>query len=361
MSDYARLARVSSDCKPRPKGGVLHVCRACGGVQKPATVAFLAEIAEIYGGYDVYYQGGGAEQISLDARDGTLKRRSDLIVDRLFAASPVALPAAALDFGCGNGVMLRAIARREPGWILDGLDLDDRYRSELAGIPGFRRLVIAGEEDGSRGDYDLITMIHALEHLTDPLASLKEIAGRLKPGGLLFIQSPNLKANPFDLLIADHATHFTPEGVSHLLRRAGFRVELLATDWVAKELSVVAIRDGSDIQSVDAAPHEDSGVVQSIGWIEGVSRRAVDLAAKGPLAVFGTSIAATWLTATIGADKVSFYVDEDSSRQGRKHFGKPIIAPGDVPQGMPVFICLSPALADSVARRMRAAGLNCII
>jgi SAM-dependent methyltransferase len=358
---YDRLARVSSDCKPRPAGGELYVCRICGGVQKPATPAFLAEIGEIYGGYDVYYQGGGAEQISLDRRDGTLKRRSDLIVERLFAAASLTTPGAALDFGCGNGVMLRAIEHHEPGWVLDGLDLDDRYRSQLSNIEGFRQLVIAGRNDDATETYDLVTMIHALEHLTDPLHSLQEIARRLKPAGLLFIESPNLADNPFDLLIADHATHFTPKSIGHLLRRAGFVVKLIATDWVAKELSVIAAKNPSHVSTAADPQREENDVAGALAWLDGIARRAKDHAAKSPIAVFGTSIAATWLTATIGVENVAFYVDEDSSRQGRSHFGKRIVAPGDVPHGMPVFICLSPALAANVAQRMSAVGLTCIV
>lgn len=331
-------------------------------MQKPATPAFLAEIGEIYDGYDVYYQGGGAEQISLDRRDGTLKRRSDLIVERLFAAASLKLPGSALDFGCGNGVMLQAIARREPGWILDGLDLDGRYQTELSAIPGFRQLVIAGRDTAvADATYDLVTMIHALEHLTDPLQSLRDIARRLKPDGLLFIESPNLADNPFDLLIADHATHFTPRSVTHLLSRAGFKVKLLATDWVAKELSVIAVKDPSQPAAVAAPQYEANGVDQALAWLDGIARRAMEQAAKGPIAVFGTSIAATWLTATIGVENVALYVDEDPSRQGRSHFGKPIVAPDGVPRGMSVFISLSPALAANVADRMRAAGLTCIV
>lgn len=358
---YARLARVSSDCKARLPGGELHVCTCCGGVQKPATPAFLAEINEIYGAYDVYYQGGGAEQVSLDTRDGTLKRRSDLIAERLFESSSVMPKGAALDFGCGNGVMLRAIACREAGWVLDGLDLDDRYQPQLADIPGFRKLVIARQDNDTGSRYDLITMIHALEHLTDPLQKLKDIASRLAPQGVLFIESPNLAANPFDLLIADHATHFTPRGIQYLLQRAGFEVKSIATDWVSKELSVIATVGASrDLPPVEP-PYEDNGVEQAIGWIESIAERATALAAKGPLAIFGTSIAATWLTATISSGNVSFYVDEDSSRQGRLHFGKPIVAPADVPRNVPVFICLSPGLAAAVAARMTSAGLTCVV
>jgi hypothetical protein len=125
-------------------------------------------------------------------------------------------------------------------------------------------------------------------------------------------------------------------------------------------LSVVASPRGANLFQIDQPP-EESNVEQAIGWIESMEQRARQMATKGPITVFGTSIAATWLTATIGADNVLSYVDEDVARHGNRHLGKPVIAPRDVPRGTPVFICLSPGLAQAVAKRMNAAGLNCVI
>jgi SAM-dependent methyltransferase len=360
IGTYARLARVSSDCKPVAPGGELSICQSCGGVQKRATSAFLAEIDQIYRDYDVYYQGGGAEQIALDTRNNSLKRRSDLIVERLFEVAELKSNGAALDFGCGNGVMLAAISRHTADWTLDGLDLDNRYEAKLKEILRFGNLVLADEARTSNTQYDLITMVHALEHMTDPLQSLKDIRHRLAPGGLLFIESPNLAANPFDLLIADHVSHFTPSTIEVLLHRAGFGIRSIATDWISKELSVVAV-DQKASKLPDLPDPEKLNVEQSLAWIESVAARARTLATHGPIAVFGTSIAATWLIATIGAESVSCFVDEDTARQGNRHFGKPILAPTEVPRGTSVFICLSPGLAEAVAKRMTAAGLTCVV
>jgi SAM-dependent methyltransferase len=352
---FARLARVTSDCKPFPNGGALAVCGACGAVQKPATPAFLSDIAKIYGAYDVYYQGGGAEQMSFDAGHGVLKRRSDLIVERLAYEGWLKDKGVVLDFGCGNGAMLAAIARKAPGWILEGTELDERWKKELSAIHGFEHLYVAGGEAVPNSRYDLITMIHALEHLTDPMSVLCELTLKLKPGGVLFIQSPNLAANPFDLLIADHATHFTPASMRRLLARAGFGVRALNTNWVSKELSVIASAAAEPLQVHEA---DDAGVDRAIAWVDGVSERASRQAAKGPIAVFGTSIAATWLTAELGSENISMYVDEDPARQGRDHFGRPIVAPAGVAREVTVFVCLAPGLAETVAERLSAQGLH---
>jgi len=48
--------------------------------------------------------------------------------------------------------------------------------------------------------------------------------------------------------------------------------------------------------------------------------------------IFGTSVAAMWLFGQLG-DAVSFFVDEDTSRQGTELYGKPVFHPKDVRQG----------------------------
>ncbi len=43
-----------------------------------------------------------------------------------------------------------------------------------------------------------------------------------------------------------------------------------------------------------------------------------------PLAIFGSSIASTWMAIEIG-DSISFFIDEDINRIGRSHLDLPII------------------------------------
>lgn len=351
---YGDLPRVTSDCKPFPPGGELRVCEACGMVSKPVTNAFLSDIGAIYSAYDVYYQGGGVEQIVFDSASGGQMRRSELICRRLSETGRLLGPRRAIDLGCGNGGFLRALSNAFERWELFGLELDGRSRELMRAIPGFVDL-IEGDVETLSGTFDFISMIHALEHFTDPRATLERLRRHLTPGGMIFIEIPNVQENPFDLLIADHVSHFTPYTLEAMLLKAGFAPVVFATDWVKKEMSVLAVAVEAP-PAARFAPPPASLVDDHIAWLAETLRRARDAAAEGEsFGMFGTSIASTWLSGGLG-DKVRFYVDEDPSRQGREFFGKPIIAPRQIPDGSTVFVALAPAIASVVGDRVAQAS-----
>lgn len=355
---YQRLPRVSSDCKPVPPGGTVASCETCGSVQKPVTDAFLADIGRIYADYDVYYQGGGMEQVVFDSASGGPVRRSDLLADRLLASGRLAANGRTIDIGCGNGVFLRALSARLDGWRFEGLELDRRHETALATIPRFDQLVVGAPETLS-GRYDLISMIHALEHFTDPYATLVALRNRLSDDGQLFIEIPNVAENPFDLLIADHVTHATPWSLEALLARAGYETVSLSTDWVKKELSVIARPARETVTPRQPAP-ERNLAARHIRWLEATLDRARAAATATPFGLFGTSIAATWLTGDLG-QRIAFYVDEDPSRVGQTFLGKPVIAPSAIPRDATVFIGLAPVIAAVIAGKVTAAGGEAVV
>jgi len=248
VPSYAAMPRVSSDCRPVQPGGALYVCTACGVAQKPATPEFLADIAAIYAAYDVYYQGGGADQIVFDVEAGTGVRRSVLLSRRLAATGLLPESGSVIDIGCGNGAFLRALGSVMPGCELYGLELDERNLVAMREIPRFAGLKV-GDVTKLDGEYALITMVHVLEHLTDPFATLAALRRNLGAEGLLFIEVPNVAENPFDLVVADHATHFTPPALESLLVRAGLEPLLFETDWVRKEMSVLVRPTGGRVRA----------------------------------------------------------------------------------------------------------------
>jgi SAM-dependent methyltransferase len=356
---YAAMPRVSSDCRPVAVGGALWVCEACGTAQKPATPEFLADIGAIYAAYDVYYQGGGAEQIVFDAEAGEGVRRSALLSGRIAATGLLPASGSVIDIGCGNGAFLRALGQRLPEWDLYGLELDDRNLAVMRDIPRFAGLRIA-DATKLEGTYALITMIHALEHFTDPFAALVALRGNLGQDGILFIEVPNVAENPFDLTIADHATHFTPATLESLLIRAGLEPLRFETGWVKKELSVLARPARGPVEPRQKA--DPPGLVAAqLAWLDATLAATREAAARGgTFGMFGTSIAATWLAGAL-AERIAFHVDEDTSRQGRDFFGKPVLAPESVPAGAVVFLAVAPAVAEAIAPRLRRLGLDPVL
>lgn len=97
-----------------------------------------------------------------------------------------------LDIGCGNGDFV-ALAQ-EAGWAAAGIDADP-----MAVAAAKQRGLDVREGDiGLFADqatcFDAITLSHLLEHLHDPAAMLRSIHRLLKPGGVVFVDTPNIES-----------------------------------------------------------------------------------------------------------------------------------------------------------------------
>lgn len=347
---YETFRRVTSDCKPWPAGGRLCVCAACGVVQKAVDALWRDEAAAIYANYEVYHQSGGVEQ-AVFSPGGAAAARSVRVVEALSRNHALPARGRLLDIGCGNGALLRAFHDAAPDWTLAGLELDDRNRAAVESIPGVEALYTGGPADAP-GAFDVVTMIHALEHIPDPQQYLESIKQKLKPGGLLVLEQPHYIENPFELLIADHCSHFSSGTLKNLLIAAGFETTYLSTDWIPKEITVIG-RKSKDIEKnepVNSACSHNAATA-CLKWLEGVKTAALTAAGASPIGIFGTSIAATWLFAELEG-RADFFVDEDPARAGRTFMGRPVYAPAAVPAGCRVFLPLLPAAADGILHRL---------
>jgi SAM-dependent methyltransferase len=317
--------------------------------QAIADEQWFADIAEIYAGYDIYHQSGGQEQHVFDASSGRMRARSEVLLERLKTSHNIPHRGRVLDVGCGNGETLKQFSRTGV-WELHGLDIHDRNRMRLAEIPGFAELHTCAPGDLEES-FELITLIHALEHIPDPAGVLRSLKGKLRPNGVVFIQVPDASANPFDYVIADHFLHFSPDTLGILLRRAGFSRLEISTDWVAKEISLLAWADPTHGEMAPAAPSGGNPAAECVSWLTRTIH-AARTAAHGAhcYGLFGSSIAATWLWSSI-TQEVQFFVDEDPGRWNGTHLERPILHPDQVPAGAVVFLGMAPALAALVEKR----------
>ncbi len=323
-------------------------------MQKLPDAQWLAEIGEIYRDYEMYHQSAANDQAVFDPVSGRPMGRCEVLAQRLLASG--ALPAAGslLDVGAGNGAMLAAFSAASRDWRLFGLDLDDRKEPALKAIPRFEHLFTVPPEQVAQR-FDLLTLIHSLEHFPDPVAMLRTLRGLIAPGGSLFVQVNNVERTPFDLVVADHLSHFTPRSLAHLAAQAGLAVDSVRTDWVNKELSLLAaVHKPAADPVADDAPAARARVRRDVAWLGSMlehARATAAQAGKGRFGVFGTSVAATWLASGLG-EVIDFYVDEDPARLGRKHLGRPIVTPDQVPAGATVYLAFIADVAAQIARRL---------
>jgi len=95
-----------------------------------------------------------------------------------------------LDIGCGSGDFLRAASSL--GWDTQGIDPDPEAvaAARKTGLTvrqgGFPR---TGFPDGQ---FDAVTLSHVIEHVHDPIVALREVHRILKPGGRIWIATPNI-------------------------------------------------------------------------------------------------------------------------------------------------------------------------
>jgi SAM-dependent methyltransferase len=352
IEGYAELPRVTSDCKPWSAGGALVCCEACGAVQKLPDDKWLGEIARIYNAYQIYDLSYGAEQV-IFSEAGVAAPRSRALVDFIAQNAGTAKeskkPGKLIDIGCGNGSALKNLSAALPEWKLYGSELSDSARAGLERLPNFVELYTRPASEIAER-FDIVTMIHALEHMPAPLAALRDAAHLLTEGGRLFIEIPNVLTSPFDALIADHLLHFSPAHLQYLASRAGLAVSVLRNDLLPKEITCLAARGVAIVQR--PTPDEMRETIQdNIAWLAAVLAEARKAATSArSFGLFGTSISGMWLYGAL-RDKVSFFVDEDESRIGNSFEGIPILAPSQAPPGSTVFVPLSPDVASRVAAR----------
>ncbi|WP_432770123.1 MAG: bifunctional 2-polyprenyl-6-hydroxyphenol methylase/3-demethylubiquinol 3-O-methyltransferase UbiG [Sphingopyxis sp.] len=168
----------------------------------------------------------------------------------------------AIDVGCGAGLLAEPLARM--GAQVTGVDaapeniaaardhaagqgLDITYfAGELAGLPipfvssaDLRGVSTSLDTNGEGGaqQFDLVTSMEVVEHVTDPAAFIGELAARLAPGGLMILSTPNRTALSKLLLVeaaervgaVPRGTHdwdqfLKPEELTKLLEGAGLDV-----------------------------------------------------------------------------------------------------------------------------------------
>jgi 2-polyprenyl-3-methyl-5-hydroxy-6-metoxy-1,4-benzoquinol methylase len=192
------------------------MCAACGLVyQSPRMTA--DEARDQYAAeYRRTVQGGeGPTAKDLEVQT----RRADLLVH--FLKRRVRRLASHLDIGCSAGLLL---ARTRAAYRLRavGVEPGDAYRehARAQGLTVHRSLdeaLAAGER------FDLVSLVHVLEHLPDPAGTLNSLrADVLSPDGWLLVEVPNLYLHtPFEY---EHLFSFSRRTLAGMLRKAGFRV-----------------------------------------------------------------------------------------------------------------------------------------
>jgi hypothetical protein len=211
------------------------------------------------------------------------------------------------------------------------------------------------------GEFNVISMVHSLEHFTDPYVELTDAYNLLTDEGVLFIQVNDTRLNPFEILVADHLTHFEPYTLSEMVKKVGYKVLCVTNDWVTKEISLVAMKTNEKLNPHETAnelTHNLDKINSQVDWLNALSIKGRQLAEQNKnFGIFGSAVASTWLAKEIG-EQVLFFVDEDVDRIGGKHMNKPIRSPLDLTLEDTTYIGLIPIIANKIYNKLNHLDTN---
>jgi len=155
------------------------------------------------------------------------RRRFDTFTGYLRFPGP---GARVLDIGCGNGGFLWQM--RSLGWNVCGVEPDPKSaaQSREAGLDVREGLL--QQQSLPEAHFDAITMNHVIEHLHDPVDTLRQCWKLLKPGGHITVITPNFGSHGHDLYGPDwvaldpprHLVLFTENSLRRVLESCGFTV-----------------------------------------------------------------------------------------------------------------------------------------
>lgn len=343
-------AGITSDCKPWPVTIQPCLCSRCGHVQKRRSEEWLRETEAIYAGYSI------CQDQSLISEDGIASRKST-VLSIFLENMGVPEKGRLLDVGCGNGNFFPFFNEQCPGWEMYGSEYNSEFRNDVLSIPGVKGFHDGPFETAPDGfaDFDFVTQFFVIEHLTDPLAVLRDIRKMLKPDGLVLIHTDDLAATAFDLTVTDHASHFVLETLVYAMRIAGFEPVIATDAWVPKQISVVA-RAGEPLAPEDFDPTQPEAMrslcTRHLEWLQSVQHQAEAVATSSELGILGTAVAGTWLANTFNGSGNYFFVDEAPDKIAGGHMGRPVYDLAGAPAGSTVYVAFPAQLARPIRERV---------
>jgi SAM-dependent methyltransferase len=341
-------------------------CGACG-MCFASGLPDQTRFSEYYDQSSKYDLGAaGAELSSFDA-----ERFAD--ESRFIAANVGDRTGSVLDIGTATGGLL--VALRDLGFTsVHGVEPSPsaaRVARETHGLD-----VVAGDVGTARAwgtQYSVVSLVAVLEHLVDPGAALRDIAGLLAADGLLYLHVPDAARfeddvdAPYQQFSVEHINYFTAASLRNLLVSVGLEV-------AAQRTIVVKLSDIAEGPALEVLCRRTASPVAIDRDLEGVAalRRYIarsaekeatvlvtisELAeAQSPIYVWGTGTHALHLLATsrLAECNIVGFIDSSPHYSGRHLAGRTVMDPQTVGNpGAPILVAsaVSQTAIASAARR----------
>ena len=185
-----------------------------------------------------------------------------------------------LDVGCAMGSMLEEA--KAAGWDPVGVETSEfaaRYAAEHTGCPVYAGTLLKAALPSE--SFDVVTLMDVIEHVPNPSELIGEIYRLLRPGGVVFIVTPNFASffvwlygpKAYGVWPDQHVVYFQPSTMAKLLRKAGFaRIIAGSRDFYGDNLRRLLRRNGAQ---ADVEIKAEFGAQTSLGKLRQLANRAL--------------------------------------------------------------------------------------
>jgi len=320
----------------------VYVCENCEHAQSPD----LPDVKEFYDtGYRISLDVEGHDQL-YENRDGVSVFRTEVQAEMM---SELGLEngAKVLDFGAGKATTLQQYMIERPDIHPFVFDVSNDYSNHWQDwIPSENQATYKIPEHW-KSKFDLITAHFVIEHVPNPVETLRDIGACLAPGGKLFFSVPNPTKNSGDLLVIDHLNHFSRNSLTRALAEADLTALTIDDNRFAGAFVIVAQQGKEEtLPGVDT-----SNVKKSLkSWqaaIEELKELSKEISGKD-IAIYGAGFYGSLAAINLGTQARCF-LDRNPYLQKQPHMGLPVLPPENCPASISaVVVALNPRIARSI-------------
>ena len=230
-------------------------------------------------------------------------------------------------------------------------------------------------------EFDFVCSYYVLEHVASPRHFLSFCHRQLAPGGVLFLELPDLSAYHKEttagdmLFFFEHQYHFTRNTIRLLLAETGFAVASFSDQPTTEFGMALAARKAEAALPLDTGidPAANYADVMSViteyrahvrsdmqALKEKVRHLAADRIRNGmKTVVFGTGSYARLVLdlPEMPADSVACLVDNNHSKWGTTMFGLPVRPPSEIDSSVDLVIVAS-SFHSEICEQLHAAGIS---
>ncbi|WP_428028577.1 class I SAM-dependent methyltransferase, partial [Arcobacter sp.] len=234
-----------------------------------------------------------------------------------------------LDFGCAKSSTMKALSERT-GIKPYLFDISKNYEQywNFTSKENYATYEIPKDWFNK---FSVVTSFFSLEHIKNPIETIKMIENLLISEGKLFLILPNPLINIADILVNEHFNHFTPNSIIYMLQNHGFCIEEIDTESyfgafviIAKKSNINSLELNNNAQIIEEVKNLGKywqNITNKVSYIESKIN-------KREFAIYGSGFYGSFIYSQMtNTENLKYFIDMNPYRYKYMLFEKNIIAP----------------------------------